>query len=195
MKHTWQLIYQLKHQGLNEPSLSLKHQTKGSILRCWIGPMAEILMSQAIQLLKYHVTKTKPIIVLNISKQFAQHFLIEASLQQQLQLQRFYVVTDIQNKQGIQRQADELLLFIRMSCQHPCHQTLLHAMACMQPDNHRSEELIWQLQQQQLIQVIEHQNTRFYDKNPIPHRHLYDPKKHVIFDYNSHINSSGYQLI
>ncbi|MFC3195411.1 hypothetical protein ACFODZ_14245 [Marinicella sediminis] len=196
MHHQWYLSYSENHLSLNEPGLLLHKKRNGLVLRSWIGPMAHMLMSKLLR--RHHPDQarlTNNGWQLPIDKQQAQHLLIEASFQQQFCLHHYQVTGDLLNHGLPPEHFDELLLYLRMSLQHPSHQSLIQVMSLIQPDNHRNEEQLETLEQYKLIQRISHNNTCFYDKNPLPHAHLYDPKSHMLYDHHCQLDDSGLQLI
>jgi DNA-binding transcriptional MerR regulator len=131
----------------------------------------------------------------SISKQLAQHLLIEASFQHQFCLHHFRVMTDLYQQQLPAGMLEELLLYLRMTPRHPSHHQVLTVMSRIQPDNSRCEEHLEKLQEQRLIQKITHRGQVFYDKNPLPHAHLYDPEKNCLFDHHCQLDSANLELI
>ena len=192
----WQLKLELSNQCQQEYILSLSKNNSRKKLRSWFGPLALHLFLKA----KHQINPTSDIKnqgdCLLFDKLFTQHFLIEASFYHQKCLMEFQVKNDLLSKGlSYDDQLGELLLYIRMTSQHPSYQTLLRV------GNETTHNLkgivshIQTLKDNLLIQEIKHETYTFYDKNPLPHSHLYDPDKNIIFDYNHYIDPKAYQII
>ncbi len=195
---TWQLKLIENHQQTGEHCLELCRINKHSPLRSWFGPIAQLLLQQNHRYLP-------PSKKLNdeantqrwaIDKQMAQYLLVQASFFHQRCLHQYQVNDDIKSK-GLDNNHDlsELLLFIRMSSQHPSHQTLLTLVSSQLPSNKGLEGNLNTLLSAKLIQKISFHNWAFYDKNPYPHDHLLDLKTFELNDFNQHQKRHEQQLL
>ena len=195
MNHQWQLTYDPDIRQLGEPGLTLHKHNSTEALRHWVGPLANHIVNRLSPHIRWPYVQPKAKSRLNISKLLAQHLLIEASFQHQHCLHHFQVIKDLKNN-GLQTgNTAELLLYLRMTLQHPCHDHVLQVMSLMQPDNTRCEEQLCDLQDHQLIQSIKHRNTVFYDKNPLPHAHLYDPLQGCLYDHHSRLDCARLEWV
>lgn len=174
---TWHLSMIENHQQSNEHCLQLRHHNKPTPLRSWFGPMAQHLLQQirsclppAEKLKTKHNTQN-----FVLDKQLAQHLLIQASFFHQRCLHQYQISDDLKNK-GLSHSHElcELLLFIRMSAQHPSHQTLQVWVENQLPYWVDFEAELNTLLNAKMVQKISHQDWVFYDKNPFPHDHLLD---------------------
>ena len=195
MNQHWQLTYNPNFRQLGEPGLTLHKHNSTEALRRWVGPLATRLINR----LAEHTNQTAGIpgtkSRFNISKQLAQHLLIEASFQHQFCLHHFQVIQDLQSHRLQTGSMEELLLYLRMTSQHPCHEDVLAVMSLIQPDNSCCEEQLITLQERHLIQKIAHRNTVFYDKNPLPHAHVYDPEQGCLYDHHSRLDCTRFEFI
>ena len=147
--------------------------------------MAQQLFQLAKGLLNINLTKTFDL-SFSIDKQAAQYFLIEASFYHQKCLQQFQITADLKNKQlSVTQQLSELLLYIRMTRQHPSHESLDVFSACHLPCNAGFDQTIESLIKAKLIQRIEFLHFKFYDKNPYPHDHIFDYNSQTLKDHDS----------
>jgi len=196
MNTTWQLILTKNHLNLNEYGLVLKNSNSSSIMRCWFGLIAKKLWANAIKHSDHINTGSKNSCHINCDKNFAQHLLIEASFLQQLCAQQFNIHKDLaSNGMTINCVAAEILLFIRMTQQHPSREIITQIMDLTLRGNHDYEHPLNLLQEMRLIQKICYQDQSYYDKNPYPHCHVYDPENQTIYDYNNNLNLNKYRLI
>ena len=195
MNQHWQLTYHPDFRHLGEAGLTLHKQDRSEALRHWVGPLAERLVNRLSQHNNTPTLNTHVSTQFNISKLMAQHLLIEASFQHQYCLHRFQVIKDLQKNQLQSGSMEEVLLYLRMTPQHPCHDKVLEVMSLMQPDNTRCEEQLTELQECRLIQSIKHRNSVFYDKNPLPHAHLYDPEQGCLYDHHSRLDCARFEYI
>ncbi len=179
---TWQLTYTENHQQSGESCLQLNHHKKNKQLRSWFGPLAQHLF----RLIKKQLssTTTEHHTVFQIEKQLAQHLLIQASFYHQRCLHQYQVYDDIKNLQLNQHnELCELLLFIRMSAQHPSQQTLQQLIDNQLPWYTDFNTEIKTLIDAKLIQKIGYRGLVFYDKNPYPHDHILDLHNQRLHDY------------
>ncbi len=157
---------------------------RNNCLRQWFGPMAQQLFNIISSHRNSSTTCDHHRCIL-LDKQAAQHFLIEASFYQQKCIQQFQVTSDIRAKCLNPIQAmSELLLYIRMTNQHPSHENLHIFSHCHLPYDLEFEAALEALVVAKLIQKIEFLHFTFYDKNPYPHDHIFDHKSFTLTDQN-----------
>ena len=199
MNHmTWQLNFIKNHQQTGEYCLELCRINKPTPLRCWFGPMAQHLLQQS----NHYLPSSQTLYTegntqrWGIEKQLAQHLLVEASFFHQRCLHQYQVNDDIKSK-GLDNNHDlsELLLFIRMSAQHPSHQTLITLVNSQQHRSSAFEDNLNTLLSHKLIQKIGYNNWVFYDKNPYPHDHLLDLSTFKLHDFSGQKKTHELQLL
>jgi len=174
---TWQVNFTYNYKQSGECCLELCHEKRNTQLRSWFGPLAQHLFNQP--QLKLFSDQTKEQYNFSIDKQMAQFLLIKASFFHQRCLHMYQVKDDIKRQELIySHELCELLLFIRMSNQHPSHQTLELFVEYQIPWCEDLRSKIESLLSAKLIQKIslnstyKHNGLVFYDKNPYPHDHL-----------------------
>ncbi len=180
---SWKLTIFDDYLHTGESCLKLTHSDRINTFRSWFGPMAHQLFNVAVD--KYHrACRHQTQSQLSIQKQFAQHLLIEASFHHQRCLQRYQIYTDIKNS-GLNhtQNLSEILLFIRMTPQHPCIDTLQLFANKQLPNCLDLEEALQSLTDVKLIQKICVKEIDFYDKNPYPHDHVWDFETKDLKDY------------
>ena len=153
------------------------HLKRNSPLRQWYGPIAKQLLNIESYNCKLNLTTggTKTI---QIDKQSAQWFLIEASFYHQKCMQQFHIVNDLKIKSlEPTHELSELLLYIRMTIHHPSQDNLHIFTDSHIPFSCDVERAIKSLMATKLIQKIEFLHFKFYDKNPNPHDHIFNQKK------------------
>ena len=181
---TWKLTLELNHLNTKECRLTMTHCKRNVVLRQWFGPMAHQLLQMAKGNLNPVLSTTLDGSLL-IDKQMAQYFLIEASFYHQKCLQQFQITADLKNKHlPIKQDLCELLLYIRMTHQHPSHESLAVFSACHLPCNAEFNQAIESLVDTRLIQRIEFLHFTFYDKNPYPHDHIFDCNSQTLKDHD-----------
>ncbi len=188
----WQLKLTANHQQSGEFCLSLSQGKRNHLLRRWFGPLAQHLFQQPVcSREKTPATIDQDI---NIDKQMAQHLLIQASFFHQRCLQQYQIQNHLKQQcQHYSHELCELLLFIRMSSQHPCQKTLQLFVDCQMPWCTDIEAEINTLLDARLIQKIKYKDLIFYDKNPYPHDHLLNLKTSQLKDFNSHDTKINHQ--
>ena len=161
---------------------SLNHEKKKNLLRCWFGPLALHLFQQTI--CSQQINQTTINQSIKIDKKMAQHLLIQASFFHQRCLQQYQVQNHLKQQfQSYSHELCDLLLFIRMSSQHPCQKTLQLFVDCQMPWCTDLDAEINTLLDAKLIQKIKYRDLIFYDKNPYPHDNILNLKTSKLEDF------------
>ncbi|TDR22741.1 hypothetical protein [Marinicella litoralis] len=180
---TWQLTLINNHRQSNECCLKMTQLKRNRILRQWFGPMAWQLFKSVTG------DKTTPVChneKVLLDKQTAQSFLIEASFFHQKCLQLYQINSDLKSKGLVPSQElCELLLYLRMTTQHPSHQIISLLADCHFPCNLSFDRALKALLNAQLIQKIVCLPFIFYDKNPYPHDHVFDQTSQSLTDHDN----------
>ncbi|MCX7553867.1 hypothetical protein OS175_08250 [Marinicella sp. S1101] len=189
---TWTLHIDCNFQNTHEFCLQLNHTDKARNFRSWMGPMAKHLFMQLQQNLA-RCTSSQSFI---IEKQLAQYALMQASFHHQRCLHQFQIIQDLEaiDLAGHNEMAD-MLLFIRMTPQHPCHDTLLLFSQQQTPWTQDAEAVIAQLVEAKLIQIIKCGEQTYYDKNPYPHDHVLDLNTLKLTDFTAEGPVEKYQTL
>lgn len=178
---SWQIHINSNHEETSECCLQLRHSDKNHTFRSWFGPLAKLIYLQLQS--KFNLTDCGHTI--QIEKQFAQYTLMHASFIHQRCMYQYQITNDLKlNNLSDQHDLAELLLFIRMTCQHPTERTLIACVQTQMPWCDEVERAIDALIETKLIQKIVCTDHVFYDKNPYPHDHVFDLKEHKLNDFN-----------
>lgn len=179
---SWEIKINTNYKETSEYCLQLCHTKKNQSFRSWFGPLAHHIYLQ----LKRQFNFVKEQHKLSVDKQLAQYVLMQASFLHQRCLYQFQVTHDLTNHHLSKRyEVAELLLFIRMTHQHPSHHTLLACAQSQIPWCIETDEAIKSLLDSKLIQKIECIDHIFYDKNPYPHDHVLDTSDYKLNDFTS----------
>lgn len=181
---TWKLTLIHNYQNSNEYCLTMTHLKRNSTLRQWYGPIARQLFKKAsYKHNSFSSVENQHSILMD--KQATQYFLIEASFFHQKCVQLFQINNDVKAKcLSLTQEVSELLLYIRMTDQHPSHKNLIIFADCHIPCHLDFENTLKSLLEVRLIQKIEILHFVFYDKNPYPHDHIFDHKSLTLKDHN-----------
>lgn len=193
MKTTWQLLYQHNLKHWQDPALQLINQKSEHVLRCWVGEISTQLLLMALGMNR-HQLKPGHKQCLQLNKHQTQQFLMAACFHYQACLHQYQVLKDLRTQEldhatGLA----DILLYIRMSDQHPSSKQLAKAMNQTAPQVVGLKQQLKHLEHHQLIQKLTHKGLVFFDKNPLPHKHLFDPDQQVIIDYQRHLDTTGYE--
>ncbi len=195
MKTTWQLQYHHNLNHLQEPGLQLVNQKNQHILRCWIGELSTQLLIMAMHMNR-HFPEPGKNQCLQLNKHQTQQFLMAACFHYQACLHQYHVLRDLQACELDQTIGlADTLLYIRMSDQHPRRKHLAHVLHHTLPQVMDFKQQMDLLESHQLIQKLRHKGLVFYDKNPLPHKHLFDPQQQVVIDYQRHLDVSGFESL
>ncbi len=180
---TWQIRYTPQHPKHREACLTLQNNKKHYKLRGWYGPLAELIFKNIQKYLP--IKKQQPIQQQTIEKQLAQFILIQASFLHQRCLHDYQITTDTE-KAGLAKHHDlaDLLLFIRMTANHPCYDSIMTLFDTQIPWCEDIDTQLNMLLECKIIQQLRFQNWHFFDKNPFPHNHVLDLQKQMLFDYH-----------
>lgn len=179
---SWKLNLSHNFNHTNEYCLQLCHTEKNQSFRSWFGPLAKRIHHHLQSCLKLPTTD-QPV---TMDKHDSQYALMQASFLHQRYLYQFQVNHDLElNQLSNNFDLVELLLYIRMTKQHPNHETLLMFAQTQMPWCDEPEAAINLLVETKLIQKIDFLNYTFYDKNPYPHDHVLDLKKLILNDLNT----------
>jgi|GEM_PF-2284201 len=181
----WKLSLTHNHQQSNEYCLTMTHLKRNCQLRQWFGPIAQQLFKQASY--KHNIiASAQNQLSMIIDKQSAQHFLIEASFFHQKCVQLYHINQDLKaNCLELTQEISELLLYLRMTDQHPTHENLNLFADCHMHCHLDFEKALKALIEANLIQKIEILHCIFYDKNPRPHDHIFDHQNMTLIDCDS----------
>ena len=192
---TWIINYSRNFKQTDECCLELCHRNKSTPLRAWFGPLA----SQLFQLINNQINLTKLASRSSfiIEKHQAQYLPIQASFLLQRCQHLYQVNKDLKHLDSkYQHEVCEILLFIRMSNQHPKQQTLQLFTDIQLPHCTDIETAIDVLLKAKLIQKIQYNDWVFYDKIPYPHDHVLDLNSLKLVDYNhSELRSNQQKLL
>ncbi len=178
----WQLTLINNYQNSGESCVQLTHTKRENLLRSWFGPFAQQLFHSITNKVPTPV-KNSHNCCLDIGKQCAQYLLVQASYQHQRCLYQYQVNQDLNNK-GIQgaHELGDLLLYIRMTAQHPCHQNIEQLYNTQLSSCHDTGQALNTLLDARLIQQINYQQLTYYDKNPYPHDHVLNLRSEKLTD-------------
>ncbi len=182
--NSWQLSISHMQSPLNEYQLQLINNKTNKTWRSWFGPIAwQIYRKAKSQVLKNHRFAVQNNSLL-FDKHYAQHLMIEASLHHHF-CHHLYQTTDDLRQQDMAQDLDahDLLLYIRMTPQHPCHQTISRLASEKSKLGVDHKLIIDRLVARRLIQKIVINQQTFYDKNPHPHDHLFNTQTGQLTDY------------
>ncbi len=194
---TWQINLINDFRCSGETCLELTHHHRYCQLRNWFGPFAQRLFNSIKdQLLRSNDDSVIHQII--VDKQFAQYLLVQASFLHQRCMHQYQVHQDIHDK-GItySHELGELLLYVRMTPQHPSQQTLEHFIDTQLAWCDETEQAIHTLLESKLIQKIKFNQQTYYDKNPYPHDHILNLDTNILSDYTGqeYMGSTSLQII
>lgn len=175
----WELSITHDYKETTESCLQLQHSDKENVFRSWFGPLAKYIYLTLQNKFDFNPDKRSFL----IEKQFAQYTLMQASFHHQRCSHVYQINQDLEN-QGLSEKYElaEILLFIRMTPQHPSHETLIQFGQQQIPWCDDIEAAIEQLIETKLIQRIHCETHIFYDKNPYPHDHILDLSENTLND-------------
>ncbi len=191
---TWQIKYTPQLGNQKEACLTIQKHKKNYKLRGWYGPLAELIFKVVQKYLPANHEQHKQQYA--IEKQLAQFILIQASFLHQKCLHDYQVLSDT-DKAGLCKHHDltDLLLFIRMTANHPCFDSVMAFGQTQIPWCDDIETQLDQLLEQKLIQQVKYRQWHFYDKNPYPHDHILDLKNQRLFDHHQHNQLEKHQKL
>jgi hypothetical protein len=190
---TWKLSYDRQCNLHQEACLTIHNDRKQYKLRGWYGPMAELILQSIKKFIpRIHTSPLKQ----PIEKQMAQFILMQASFLHQKCLHEFQVQTDT-DRVGLSDDHNlaELLLFIRMTANHPCSDSIAAFSQTQIPWCDDVQTHLNQLVDCKLIQRVKYQQWYFYDKNPYPHNHIVDLQDQMLFDHHLHKPIKNHQKL
>ncbi|MCB1581668.1 MAG: hypothetical protein R3E90_08920 [Marinicella sp.] len=190
----WTIKYTPKWKNNQEALLTLVSSHQRHPLREWYGPLAELIFCSSYKHLSKHISMTTQ--QFDIEKQLAQFILMQACFLHQKCLHEYQVNQDTK-KAGLTNNNDlaELLLFIRMTSNHPNQHSLMTFHNAQIPWCDDFETRIDNLINSKLIQHIRYKNMDFFDKNPYPHDHILDLHDKVLFDYQQNFPIREHQKL
>ncbi len=176
----WELNINSNFKDTSECCLQLSHTEKKQSFRSWFGPLAKHIYIQLQNKFNFRAQGES----FQIEKQFAQYTLMQASFHHQRCIYQYQINSDLEaNALTGQYDLAELLLFIRMTPQHPSQDTLIEFAQKQMPWCADIDTAINQLLDAKLIQKIICDGHIFYDKNPYPHDHVLDIPSQKLKDF------------